>query len=46
MSSARLDNPEVLALKDQRKPATAVKLLRERTGLDLGDAKRLVDRLP
>ena len=37
---------EVMALKDQRKPATAVKLLRKRTGLGLGDAKRLVDRLP
>jgi hypothetical protein len=37
---------EVMALKDQRRPATAVKLLRERTGLGLGDAKRLVDRLP
>lgn len=37
---------EVMALKDQRRPAHAIKLLRERTGLGLGDAKRLVDRLP
>jgi hypothetical protein len=37
---------QVMSMKDQRKPATAVKLLRDRTGLGLGDAKRLVDRLP
>ena len=37
---------EVMTLKDQRKPTHAVKLLRRRTGLGLGDAKRLVDRLP
>ncbi|VXB39184.1 hypothetical protein [Aeromicrobium sp. 9AM] len=37
---------EVMALKDQRKPAHAVKVLRQRAGLGLGDAKRLVDRLP
>lgn len=37
---------EVMVLKDARKPTHAVKLLRERTGLGLGDAKRLVDRLP
>jgi hypothetical protein len=37
---------EVMALKDGRKPTHAVKLLRQRTGLGLGDAKRLVDRLP
>ncbi|KAA1399210.1 hypothetical protein [Aeromicrobium ginsengisoli] len=37
---------EVMALKDQRRPTHAVKLLRQRTGLELGDAKRLVDRLP
>ncbi len=37
---------EVMALKDQRKPAHAVKLLRQRTGLGLGDARRLVARLP
>ncbi|WP_280489126.1 hypothetical protein [Nocardia carnea] len=35
----------VLALKDQRKPAHGVKLLRDRTGLGLSDAKRLFDRL-
>ncbi|MCR1786688.1 hypothetical protein KVF89_29400 [Nocardioides carbamazepini] len=37
---------EVMALKDRRKPSHAVKLLRERTSLGLGDARRLVDRLP
>lgn len=35
----------VMSLKDQRKPANAVKLLRERTGLGLSEAKRLFDRL-
>src|SRR3954451_23160839 len=35
----------VMRLKDQRKPAHGVKLLRERTGLGLTEAKRLFDRL-
>jgi len=35
----------VMRLKDQRRPAHGVKLLRERTGLGLAEAKRVFDRL-
>lgn len=37
---------ELLFLKDSRKPAHAVKLLRERTGLSLTEARRVLARLP